>query len=74
MGWLFLLNVADADPHLPEFPIVDETGRLRGMLTRDAMIKALKERGPDTPALEAMQAEVPTVSARAKLDTAKSVP
>src|SRR5665648_87037 len=53
-----------------EFPIVDGTGRLRGVLTRDAMIKALKERGPDTPVLEVMQADVPTVSARAKLDTA----
>ena len=53
-----------------EFPIVDGTGRLRGVLTRDAMIKALKERGPNTPVLEVMQADVPTVSARAKLDTA----
>jgi stage IV sporulation protein FB len=34
------------------------------------MIKALKERGPDTPVLEVMQADVPTVPARAKLDTA----
>ena len=40
------------------------------MLTRDAMIKALKQRGPDTPVLEVMQADIPTVSARAKLDTA----
>jgi stage IV sporulation protein FB len=43
---------------------------LRGVLTRDAMIKALKQRGPDTPVLEVMQADIPTVSARAKLDTA----
>ena len=40
------------------------------MLTRDAMVKALKERGPETPVLEVMQADVPTVSVRAKLDTA----
>jgi Zn-dependent protease/CBS domain-containing protein len=53
-----------------EFPIVDGSGRLRGVLTRDAMVKALKERGPETPVLEVMQADVPTVSARAKLDTA----
>jgi CBS domain-containing protein len=52
-----------------EFPIVDVSGRLRGVLTRDTMIKALKERGPDTPVLEVMQT-VPTVPARAKLDTA----
>jgi len=53
-----------------EFPIVDGAGRLRGVLTRDAMVKALKERGPNTPVLDVMQADVPTVSPRAKLDTA----
>ena len=53
-----------------EFPVVDGGGKLRGVLTRDAMIKALKERGPDTPVLEVMQSDVPTVPARAKLDTA----
>ena len=45
-------------------------GHLRGVLTRDAMIKALKGRGPDTPVLEVMQANVPTMRARAKLETA----
>jgi Zn-dependent protease/CBS domain-containing protein len=53
-----------------EFPIVDASGRLRGVLTRATMIKALRERGPDTPVLEVMQADIPTVPARAKLDTA----
>jgi predicted transcriptional regulator len=53
-----------------EFPIIDGAGRLRGVLTRDAMIKALKERGPQTPVLDVMQEDVPTVPARAKLDTA----
>ncbi len=53
-----------------EFPIVDSAGRLRGVLTRDAMIKALKEKGAQTPVLEVMQTDVPTVPARAKLDTA----
>ena len=53
-----------------EFPIVDESGHLRGVLTRDAMIKALKERGPDTPVLDVMETDIPTVPARAKLDTA----
>lgn len=53
-----------------EFPVVDALGQLRGVLTRDAMIKALKERGPDTPVIEVMQTDIPTVPARAKLDRA----
>jgi Zn-dependent protease/CBS domain-containing protein len=53
-----------------EFPIVDGGGQLRGVLTRDAMIKALKQHGPDAPVLEVMQADVPTIGANAKLDTA----
>jgi stage IV sporulation protein FB len=52
-----------------EFPVVDGSGKLRGVLNRDALIKALKERGPETPVLEVMRADVPTVPARAKLDT-----
>ena len=47
---------------------MDESGRLRGVLTRDTMIKALKERGPDTPVLEVMQTDISTVPARAKLE------
>jgi CBS domain-containing protein len=67
-------TVADAADALirttqTEFPIIDGAGHLRGVLTRNALIKALKQRGPDTSVLEVMQA-IPTVSARAKLDTA----
>ncbi len=53
-----------------EFPVVDGGGRLRGVLTRDAMIKALKDKGPATPVLEVMQPDVPVISARAMLETA----
>jgi Zn-dependent protease/CBS domain-containing protein len=53
-----------------EFPVVDGAGHLRGVLTRDAMIKALKEAGPDTPVISVMETDVPTVSARANLDAA----
>lgn len=53
-----------------EFPVVDAGGRLRGVLTRDAMVKALKQTGPNTPVLEAMQSDIPTVLARASLDSA----
>ena len=53
-----------------EFPVVDGAGRLRGVLTRDEMIKALKERGPETPVLEVMRADIPVVRGRGSLDEA----
>ena len=53
-----------------EFPIVDESGRMLGVLTRVDMIKALKDRGPDIPVIDVMQIDIPTVPSRAKLDTA----
>jgi Zn-dependent protease/CBS domain-containing protein len=53
-----------------EFPVVDGSGRLRGVLLRDAMIKALKEAGPDAPVLDVMETDVPTISARASLESA----
>jgi Zn-dependent protease/CBS domain-containing protein len=56
-----------------DFPIVDGAGKLRGVLTRDAMIKALKEKGPMCPVLEATEGEVPTVSSRATLESAIKV-
>ncbi len=53
-----------------DFPVVDGGGRLRGVLTRSDMIKALRETGPDTPVLEAMQREVATVPHRTPLEGA----
>ena len=53
-----------------DFPIVDSAGRLRGLLTRDAIIRALQETGPDTPAVEAMQHDLPAVHPRDPLATA----
>jgi stage IV sporulation protein FB len=53
-----------------EFPVVDGAGRLRGMLTRDEMIKALKGRGPETPVIEVMRSDIPMVEDRRNLDEA----
>ncbi len=38
-----------------EFPVLDESGKVLGILTREPMIRALKQRGPDTPVTEVMQ-------------------
>jgi len=53
-----------------EFPVVDGGGKLRGFLTREAMIKALKASGPATPVIEVMTKDVPTVRAGQFLDLA----
>jgi Zn-dependent protease/CBS domain-containing protein len=45
-----------------EFPVVDNSGRVEGILTRDNLIRGLSQRGPDSPVAEAMTADVPTVS------------
>jgi Zn-dependent protease len=44
-----------------EFPVVDGGGILRGVLTRDALISALQRTGGQTPVIEIMQRDVPTV-------------
>jgi CBS domain-containing protein len=53
-----------------EFPVVDGAGRLRGVLTRDAMIRALQQAGPDAPVLDAMTGDIPTVPTRSSLEAA----
>ncbi|GGG47306.1 protease [Caldovatus sediminis] len=50
-----------------EFPVVDGGGKLRGVLTREAMVQALRAQGPDTPVLEVMHAEIPLVHHRQPL-------
>ncbi|HZH25847.1 MAG TPA: site-2 protease family protein [Azospirillaceae bacterium] len=53
-----------------EFPVVDGAGRLRGVLTRDDMIRALRDRGPDTPVLEVMRTDIPVIGPRQSLNDA----
>jgi Zn-dependent protease/CBS domain-containing protein len=50
-----------------EFPVVDGAGRLRGALTRAALITALKDRGGGAPVIEVMVADVPTVPEKTNL-------
>jgi Zn-dependent protease/CBS domain-containing protein len=53
-----------------EFPVVDGAGRLRGILTRNAMIAALSKSGADTPVIDAMDRDPPTVPSAARLEAA----
>lgn len=44
-----------------EFPVLDGASRLRGVVTRKAIIEALRDTGGATPVLQMMAAEVPVV-------------
>jgi len=63
-----------------EFPVVDANGRPLGLLGRNDLIRALRERGPDARVGEAMTVRIPTLSNNRCLDEAfrllqeKSVP
>lgn len=44
-----------------EFPVVDNGGRIEGILTRDNLIRGLSTLGPTAPVSQAMTADVPAV-------------
>jgi Zn-dependent protease/predicted transcriptional regulator len=52
-----------------EFPVVDGTGHPRGLLTKDSLIRALREGGPGTPVLDVMTRDVPSVGHWRPLET-----
>lgn len=45
-----------------EFPVVDNNGRIEGILTRDNLIRGLSKSGPGTLVADAMTPSVPVVS------------
>jgi Zn-dependent protease/CBS domain-containing protein len=51
-----------------EFPVVDSAGRFEGLLTRDDMIRALRDEGPNTPVVAAMRTGIPTIRHRKRLE------
>ena len=53
-----------------EFPVVDETDKPVGVLTRADLIRALKELGPDARVADSMSSPLPTVGHRQCLDEA----
>jgi Zn-dependent protease/CBS domain-containing protein len=63
-----------------EYPVIDGQGRPLGVLARNDLIRALKERGPDARVGDAMTMQMPTVSKSRCLEDAfrllqeKSVP
>jgi stage IV sporulation protein FB len=55
---------------LREFPVVDNDGRIEGVLTKDSLIRGLSERGPESTVAEAMSARVPVLTAEAPFELA----
>jgi Zn-dependent protease/CBS domain-containing protein len=53
-----------------EFPVVDSFEKFVGVLSRNDMIRALKEKGPDARVGEVMVTDVPTIGHRHCLDEA----
>ncbi len=51
-----------------EFPVLDSTSRLQGIVTRDGLIEALRDRGGDTPVAEFMVKDIPVVTGSATLE------
>ncbi|HVY43749.1 MAG TPA: site-2 protease family protein [Hyphomicrobiaceae bacterium] len=51
-----------------EFPVVDDAGTLRGLLTRNALIAGLRDDGGTTPVSRLMLENIPTVPQNACLD------
>ncbi|GLQ57415.1 site-2 protease family protein [Devosia nitrariae] len=56
-----------------EFPVVDDAGSLRGLVTRDDIIRGLRESQPDTPVVEIMKTDIPTVNERQSLKDAMTL-
>ncbi|MHA7884244.1 site-2 protease family protein [Nitratireductor rhodophyticola] len=50
-----------------EFPVVDGNGHLEGLITRNDMMRVLKDAGPDVPAASAMRTGLPAVHRRQSL-------
>jgi Zn-dependent protease/CBS domain-containing protein len=53
-----------------EFPVIDGAGRPLGVLVRNDLIRALKERGPGAKVGDAMTAQIPILSHRSCLEEA----
>jgi CBS domain-containing protein len=56
-----------------EFPVTDETGKVRGILTRKDLIAALRKSGAETPVAEVMRTDIPSVPQSMLFDRAYAV-
>ncbi|MVA96587.1 CBS domain-containing protein [Nitratireductor sp. CAU 1489] len=53
-----------------EFPVLDGSGRLRGVLTRAGLVEGMRDTGADAPVIEAMVRDIPSLRGDGRLDAA----
>jgi Zn-dependent protease/CBS domain-containing protein len=51
-----------------DFPVTDSAGHLKGLVTRNDMIRTLKEKGPAEPVASAMRSDIPKIHYRKSLE------
>ncbi|RWB36333.1 MAG: CBS domain-containing protein [Mesorhizobium sp.] len=51
-----------------DFPVTDSAGHLKGLVTRNDMIRTLKEKGPAEPVASAMRSDIPKIHHRKSLE------
>ena len=51
-----------------EFPVVDSSDRFEGLLTRDDLIRVLRDKGPNASVVNAMRVDVPKIHYRKRLE------
>ncbi len=56
-----------------DFPVVGPAGEVRGLLTRDDLLVALRKSGADTPVAEVMQVAVPSLHPTMLFDQAMTI-
>jgi len=56
-----------------EFPVIDPDGTLRGIFTRNELVAALRESGPEAPVLGVMREDFPTVDPRMPFEDAMRI-
>jgi stage IV sporulation protein FB len=51
-----------------EFPVIDGSGKMLGLVTRDSLIQTLRDKGGTTPVLDFMDKNIPIVASTACLE------
>ena len=51
-----------------EFPVVDEAGRFEGLMTREDIVRAMKERGAGASVSDVMRRDIPALDEKSPID------